>query len=41
MHLKMGAVSSTSVPPKSDKAMTQTIIIDNPNKVNRLIVKGV
>jgi hypothetical protein len=34
MHLKMSPVSSDSVPPKSDKTVTQSITIDNPNQVN-------
>jgi hypothetical protein len=33
MQLKMEPVSSSSVPPTSDKSVTQIIIIDNPKKV--------
>ncbi|PHZ13511.1 VHS-domain-containing protein [Rhizopus microsporus ATCC 52813] len=32
MQLKLGPVSSSSVPPTSDKSVTQVITIDNPNK---------
>jgi uncharacterized protein YcfL len=32
MQLKMEPVSSSSVPPTSDKSVTQIIIIDNPKK---------
>ncbi|CAO3630601.1 unnamed protein product [Mucor hiemalis] len=32
MNLKMSPASSDSVPPKSDKTVTQSITIDNPNK---------
>lgn len=34
MQLKLGPVSSSSVPPTSDKSVTQVITIDNPNKVS-------
>ncbi|KAI9468977.1 MAG: hypothetical protein EXX96DRAFT_589988 [Benjaminiella poitrasii] len=32
MHLKMGPISSDSIPAKSDQAISQPIAIDNPNK---------
>lgn len=32
MNLKMSPASSDSVPPKSDKTVTQSITIENPNK---------
>jgi hypothetical protein len=35
MNLKLSPVSSDSVPPKSDKMVTQSITIDNPKKVRK------
>lgn len=40
MHLRISPISSDSVPPKSDKTVTQSITIENPNQVSGINKKS-
>lgn len=40
MQIKMEPQSSQIIPPKSDKSVSQGIVLSNPNKVMNLITIG-